>query len=95
MGESAEALSVAQKLGICVRISMGNKLPILQANRMKRHILVIASEAKQSQFLGLRLPRRPDKSGLLAMTFIVFFIFVTYSMKQFKVMRILTEVVKP
>ncbi len=44
---------------------------------MKKYSPVIASEAKQSQFLGLRLPRRCLQAGkysLLAMIFIVFFI---------------------
>ena len=49
---------------------------------MKWDKLFIASfdlSGKQSQFLGLRLPRRPDKSGLLAITFISFRYFVTRS----------------
>ena len=48
---------------------------------MKCYKPVIASKAKQPQFLGLRLPRRCLQAGkysLLAMTFIAIF-FVTRS----------------
>jgi hypothetical protein len=43
-------------------MKLAKKLNVINA------IDVIASEAKQSQSSDNRLPRRPDKSGLLAMT---------------------------